>query len=546
MERNDIILIAVEAVICAALCFAAGVAEKWHSSKIRLLWLIPAALCIMITMCTGAEPLLAGVYIACAAASAGFFTEKLRTRRIACAAAAVLALIAVPMCLLGSNYRSRIHYVKDFDLAFRSMKEHYALSKHKNIDWNALYEKYMPQFREAEDLHDDEAGYMAWARFCAEFHDGHVYFAADKDTMENAQKNALGNDHGIVIMTRSDGKTVAVNVDPSLFSRGIRNGTEIISWNVMAPAEADKLSEYYYIQSFSDKDNRKFYEGILAAGTGGDNAEVVYRDSNGTERTITLPKLASPYSDRYEKACDTVERGLECANMHIEKLNDTVICLRIKFMNYDLVSGQKENFSEMADSIREEVTKYRSEGVRDIIIDIRSNGGGSGGMVKALASLFAPEGEHYFASDALWDSENNCYARDENGNYITDGDNMFSGENILGDSGRVILLVNAYSASASDHLAKVMSRLDNTTVIGFTGTCGIGQGICKKHLESGELSFSSSVLLNRDGSIFMDAGTDDQSEAELDVMVPFDEEAIAALFDRDEDYLLDRALEMLN
>ena len=134
--------------------------------------------------------------------------------------------------------------------------------------------------------------------------------------------------------------------------------------------------------------------------------------------------------------------------------------------------------------------------------------------------------------------------RDENGGYIKGTDNYFNGENILGD-GRVILLVDAYAASAADHLTKVMQGMENVTVMGFTKAAGVGQGVYGIDLENGSLQYSSSVLLNKDGSIFIDAGTDHITGDDIDIKVPLDEEAFRALFDEDRDYLLEKALEQL-
>ena len=52
-------------------------------------------------------------------------------------------------------------------------------------------------------------------------------------------------------------------------------------------------------------------------------------------------------------------------------------------------------------------------------------------------------------------------------------------------------------------------------------------------------------MLDRDGSIFIDAGTDKHSTDDIDIKVPFDDKAIHAIFDEDKDYLLDLALERL-
>ncbi len=95
-------------------------------------------------------------------------------------------------------------------------------------------------------------------------------------------------------------------------------------------------------------------------------------------------------------------------------------------------------------------------------------------------------------------------------------------------------------------MTKEMEALDNATVIGFTGPNGSCQAIGIKSTETGRLCFSNCVVLDKDGSIMIDSGTDRQSSDGDGVkLVPFDSEAIEALFGEGRDYLLDTALDML-
>ena len=55
----------------------------------------------------------------------------------------------------------------------------------------------------------------------------------------------------------------------------------------------------------------------------------------------------------------------------------------------------------------------------------------------------------------------------------------------------------------------------------------------------------SVVILDENGGIFIDSGEDRQSGDDLDIRVPFDEEAVHQLFEDDKDYLLEKAKELL-
>ena len=123
-------------------------------------------------------------------------------------------------------------------------------------------------------------------------------------------------------------------------------------------------------------------------------------------------------------------------------------------------------------------------------------------------------------------------------------EHYFTGEDLWA-GGKVVILVNSGSVSAADHLVSVLSDFPDITVMGFTKTNGSGQGIGGLELESGMLQFSSSLLLDKNGGVFIDSGASFVSGNEIEVKVPFDKAAVEALFDRGEDYLLNEAVEYM-
>ena len=214
MIRNDIILLALELFFCVLLYFVSGLAEKYISTKWRLLYGIPAVLCMFLTALEGFEISLLGLYAGSLLLMTGFFKEKSELRRRACIISAVLILTAVPVSLLNNGYRS-ISYVSDFKTAMDKIEKHYVLKQHKGIDTAALYEKYLPVFRQAEKNNDEAESCIAWLRLCNEFHDGHVNFSPSgnsRQIVEEALNRVLGNDYGLSLMTLSDGSICAVNV----------------------------------------------------------------------------------------------------------------------------------------------------------------------------------------------------------------------------------------------------------------------------------------------------------------------------------------------
>ena len=542
MILYDILAIVVVLVGAILLYILAGIARKYISSKWRAFYCAPAVLVMIFLGVQGFEISLFGAYIGAILLLAGFIKDDVKVRRIACVGAFVLTLITIPVCMFNKGYRS-VDYVQNFKDGVDMMKEHYILTEHKGVDFDALYEKYLPMFEKANKNHDPVANYIAWCCFCAETHDGHNYFMAkNQDDMEEAYRRACGNDYGLSLMKLADGSIVAVNVEDNEFFKaaGIQNGTVVTSWDGRDILEVARESLIFKMTTYADKDNEDFEIAIYAAGMGGERVKITYLDATGAEKELELSKMGD-YYDRVKTTREIIHRGVETGHMMWAEVSEDAVALRIKMMQYDSEASRTENYSAMQQQIREKAAEYQAAGKTHLILDLRDNGGGSGQMVKAIASLFALPGEYYYCSDGLWDDKAEGYVRDAQGNYVPGKEHYFQGENIW--NGPITLLVNQNSASASDHLTMVMQGMENVTVMGFTEPNGSGQGLNGIHLESGDLSFSSALMMHKNGEIYIDSGMDRESGNQIDVVIPFDAEAVRVLFDEGGDYVLQKCLE---
>ena len=296
MEYYDILFVIFELALCAFLWKFSEYCDKYKSSKWKLVWLAPVVLLAAVSLVSEPDICLISAYIGVAVLVMGFFRDKVSFRRITAVIAAVCIVLALPVCMTSKVYR-RVDYVSDFESIFKEARKRYVLTKHKNINWQELHDKYLPEFRQATKDRDAAANYIAWNKLCAEFHDGHVGYSAKEDVVDEAEIRAWGKDHGLVIMTLADGRRVALNVDESLEKYGIHQLTEIISWDGMTIEEADDKSVMKHMQSFADIDNEIFYTGVFAAGVGEGDVEVTFIADDGTEKTAELHAIGN-YKDR--------------------------------------------------------------------------------------------------------------------------------------------------------------------------------------------------------------------------------------------------------
>ncbi len=544
MEKLDLILAILLIVLSVVLFILSKVAEKRITQKWRICYAAPVIMGLIIVGLAGFEIYMLTAYIAAVVLLAGFFKDSGRLRRITAVIAAVLAVVTIPVCMSSKGYRA-YDYVRDFKDGIKAMESHYVLSEHKEIDYDALYDEFLPRFEAVNSSQDKLENIIVWTEFCARFNDGHVCFASANGmeaAMTEMYDKVLGNDYGLAPMTLSDGRTAAVNVEPDseAAKAGIHNGTIITSWDGVKPEDIDDDVLKYF--SFSDKDNKAFLRTIICGGTGGDSITLGFLDDSGNEKTAVLPKLGTYYSGRLKNALSAITGGIETGHLMWEEIDEKTSALCIKLMMSDSESMESGNYSSLKYDIITKLEELKSQGKDHIILDMRDNAGGDGGMVKAIASVFAPVGEHYYCTDALWSDAAGGYVTDENGRFIKDKDNYIIGEGLW--DGKVTIIVNHNSVSAADHFVEVMQGMPGVTIIGFTESNGSAQGVSAIQFDNDTmLSFSGSLLLDENGDVSVDSGSDYESGNDVDVLVPFDEEAVKAIFDEGKDYLIMKALE---
>lgn len=538
MNYADIFLAVLELASVLGLYVLAGYAREVVTTKWRICYMIPAIVCMTFTAFSGFEISMLGVYFGAVILLVGFLKDSVELRRYSCAVAGVCIIASVVVCNVNPGYRAP-DYVADFKEGFEIMRKHYILSQYKEIDWDALYEEYLPQFEAADKDHDEVKNTLCWQSFCREFHDGHVSYVISEDTAQRANERILGNDYGLSLMTLENGQTVAVNVEEvsQIAEAGIRNGTVITAWDGkgIEEMEADRETPF---SGYASRENEIFYQALLVAGSGGECAAITYLDENGQEQTITAKRLGA-YADRLQNTFDILNQGVEAGNLSWSNLSDKTVCLRIKTMMYDSASYENGDHSRMKEELRGRLLELRQEGITGLVLDLRSNGGGSPQFIMAIAELLAPEGKHDYAYDGVWDEDAKEYKfNPDTGNYEVGNGITYEGENLWRD-GRIVVLVNSETISAGDHLTQMMSGYNNVTVMGFTPPNGSGQGVRGVAFSHGQLTYSAVPVLNEDGTIFVDSDASRVSRIMLDQKIPFDENAVRALFDEGRDYMLE-------
>lgn len=545
MKFEDSIFIGMIVGFSVLLWFFCDFAEKNKNTKFRAVYMIPAVSGLVLAGVYGVEINMVPAYLAVCVLLTGLFTERQRIRKICCVAAMLLAILAVVICVNAPHYRA-VDYTEQFEQAVQELEKHYVLTEEKQIDYDRLTKKYKPMFLEAYEAQDEVAADVAWISFISEFHDMHVsYVKEDADSLQSAYDRLYGNDYGLSLMTLSDGRTVAVNVEPDRAAgeAGIHNGTEILLWDGKDIA-AQKKQIRVPVMNFAVKENAAFYDAILVAGLGGDQVEVTYLDDAGEQQAVTLQKTGS-YTNRLEDTIRKLDAGTAISNLGWQDLSDDTTLLRLREMSYDAETYKSADYSAMKNALEREILAHKEQGFQNLILDLRCNGGGSGDYVKVLLELFSPEGGHTYAYDGIFDKKTAKYLKNADGTYQVGEGIAYTGQNLWGH-GRIVLLVNAQTVSGGDHFVSVASTFPNVEVMGFTTTACAGQGIHAVVFEDCALTYSAVLLLQKDGSVFLDTDAKGTATVALDHRVMLDENAVHAIFEEQRDYVLEQAMQMLS
>ena len=460
---------------------------------------------------------------------------------------ALLLLIAwIPLVYTGKN--KNYEYVESFHTVFMKMKEKYVLGEYREIDWDRLYEKYFVQFQKAQEGKNAYQMYKLWRQFALEFQDGHVnvsVLVGDEVKWEQEYKREFaGSDYGFSIVTQSDGTNVFVDVDEKLpvYEMGIRNGMKILSIDEEPIDVLMKNTPIWFVQ-FPDAENADFYRGLAVMSKLSGDISVCYVDEKNQEHTVILQEQES-YAPRFEQTYKKLNSDNENENLIYKMLDEDTAYLSLTEMQInenvcreDTVEKVKKNgsYEELHAYMLSVLEKLKKEGARNLVIDLRGNGGGFSGVSMAVASCFL--NEEVCFKEGIYE-----VGKDEYGVYeeiVCPVDNQWG-------TGEVVILVNNNTASAAEIFLYFMKHQENVKVMGMTNSCGAAMAVDWVETDIVSMSYSGKMTLDEKNEILIDPGIDHKSKIPVDIRIPLDEEAIQNIFVEEKDYVLQYALDYLN
>jgi carboxyl-terminal processing protease len=178
-------------------------------------------------------------------------------------------------------------------------------------------------------------------------------------------------------------------------------------------------------------------------GPKGSEVRLTVKKADGTIEVISIIRDIVEIEETYVKSSVVEKNGLKYGFIHLPKF----------YIDFENKDGKGR---DAAKDMAQEVERLKKEGVNGIVIDVRDDGGGSLGTVVNIAGLFIEEGpivqvKSPVKKEILYDTD----------------------KKIEWD-GPLVIMVNEFSASASEILAAAMQDYKRGIIVGSKQTFGKG------------------------------------------------------------------------
>lgn len=180
----------------------------------------------------------------------------------------------------------------------------------------------------------------------------------------------------------------------------------------------------------------------LIRGKKGTEVRLTLRKADGSVKIVTLIRDEIVLDETYARSAIVKQDGRKVGYIFLPEF---------------YADWERPNGARSAQDVYKEILKLKEQKVDGIIMDLRNNGGGSLYDVVQIAGFFIPDGPIVQVKD-----------RDGNPSVLRDRD-----RSVLYD-GPLAIMVNQFSASASEILAAAMQDYNRGIVVGSSSTYGKG------------------------------------------------------------------------
>ena len=411
--------------------------------------------------------------------------------------------------------------------AHNLLKERYAYSQWKSVDWDGLYATFAPNIADAEKIQDKAAYYRALRGYLFSIPDGHVNIMATDDF--GAKYADIGGGYGLAVTRLDSGKFIVSYVAHGSAAdiAGIRPGDEVTAWNGKEIGEAVNATSHIWSPT-----KPSTAEGILLQ-----KQRFLTRAPVGTLANITVANdhwcyprivnLTAASDDGYDtltktttflgKQVNDVGVAQSWTDIKPQISNDTVTSRTLPG-GYAYIAIYGESY-EVYQPFRAAMLAAIANRTPGIVLDLRYNGGGDDNIASCFAGWFVDKPVFY--------------------EYATKYDPGSRGFAIVSEAwtrprpdvyrGPVAVLVSPYTISSGEGVPMVFSKSGTGTIISWYGTNGaFGMNSPAALMPLGQiLFFPDGASLDRNGIIQVDSNASLTGGVLPQVRVPVNEDTVA-------------------
>lgn len=386
---------------------------------------------------------------------------------------------------------SNLSYTDAFDAMIEKLRNEYAFTEYKGLDWDAVIKKYRARFEEADATRNSRLYLDTLAEIIWSFPDGHVSvrpFGLFVDAVRTAVEGGIG----IAIRETDDRRSFVVYTTPNApaANAGVQVGAEVIALNGRPIADAITRANPIG-ETFSTPINRRLAQVryVTRFPLSTRQVELEFRNpGETTTQTVTL-NVVNEF-DSFFYAPTPGFTGYELP-LDFKLLDSGVAYAKIySFNDNDLLTIQ------LWERL---ITTLNELGARGLVIDMRENGGGSGFLADQMAA--------YFFDEPLVVGVRGYYS-DETGEFVFDPrstQRFYLPAEDMRYHGPVVVLVGPDCASACERFSYDMTLENRATVVGNYPTAGLGGSVDDFNMPEGVIvRFTAGRSLDPDGNIHIE------------------------------------------
>ena len=354
---------------------------------------------------------------------------------------------------------SEMSYTEAFDTLFERVRLEYPFTEDKNIDWDALYAEFSPRIEAARN---DTEFYVAMHDFTLRIPDGHVGLGFNDAARDHFYETSAGS-LGLILAELSDGRVIVTKVLPGYAGdgAGIEVGAEILTWEDQPVLDAIGKIEPYF-GPYSTPQARRYEQLVfLTRVPPNSRIDLTYMNPGGSTEDVTLTATVD-YDSLFEWIPYFIEDPVALP-VEAELLDGGIGYLKINTFSGD--------YNLMAQVYEYHIEQLIDEGIDKLILDVRVNLGGSGGLAADFAGYFINE-EIEVSQHAYYNHDLGEFEYGDEPATLEPGPLYYDGE--------IVVLISQYCVSACEGFSYWLTLNDRAQVVGHAGSAGafgeVGRG----------------------------------------------------------------------